>query len=270
MIRPIAFKPAAMTPAARFGLAGERYGSTPILTRPGSRLTLYGSEYIVFLLLNRFVNTLWWQAPTTCDSPAAAPTILWIENCARLVLPLRRRRLWPWARWRRFRISLSTTTAWRASGNHRPCPRQMGLWCKYVFGSKDNHVWLFSLFAGLNCSICLTIIVAVTVTKFINSEVDGHSGRNRISSMKISKYAKCSSCISLYGIVEIHNLSFTTTILSHSYRNRQIYRVNLYYGQQFFCSPCVTEKTIFRKKSVSFIPWNATYSFKQIPWNTDT
>ncbi|KAH0816823.1 hypothetical protein GEV33_005968 [Tenebrio molitor] len=32
-----------MTPAARFGLAGERYGSTPILTRPGSRLTLYGS-----------------------------------------------------------------------------------------------------------------------------------------------------------------------------------------------------------------------------------
>jgi hypothetical protein len=95
VIRPIAFKPAAMTPAARFGLAGERYGSTPILTRPGSRLTLYGSEYIVFLLLNRFVNTLWWQAPTTCDSPAAAPTILWIENCARLVLPLRRRRLWP-------------------------------------------------------------------------------------------------------------------------------------------------------------------------------
>lgn len=44
VIRPIAFKPAAMTPAARFGLAGERYGSTPILTRPGSRLTLYGSE----------------------------------------------------------------------------------------------------------------------------------------------------------------------------------------------------------------------------------
>ncbi|XP_966525.2 leucine zipper putative tumor suppressor 2 homolog isoform X1 [Tribolium castaneum] len=43
VIRPIAFKPAAMTPAARFGLAGERYGSTPILTRPGSRLTLYGS-----------------------------------------------------------------------------------------------------------------------------------------------------------------------------------------------------------------------------------
>ncbi|XP_044259201.1 leucine zipper putative tumor suppressor 2 homolog isoform X2 [Tribolium madens] len=44
VIRPIAFKPAAMTPAARFGLAGERYGSTPILTRPGSRLTLYGSS----------------------------------------------------------------------------------------------------------------------------------------------------------------------------------------------------------------------------------
>lgn len=47
VIRPIAFKPAVMTPAARFGLAGERYGSTPILTRPGSRLTLYGSEFIL-------------------------------------------------------------------------------------------------------------------------------------------------------------------------------------------------------------------------------
>nr|CAH7749291.1 unnamed protein product [Callosobruchus chinensis] len=43
VIRPIAFKP-AMTPSSRFGLAGERYGSTPILTRPGSRLTLYGSS----------------------------------------------------------------------------------------------------------------------------------------------------------------------------------------------------------------------------------
>ncbi|XP_017786974.1 PREDICTED: leucine zipper putative tumor suppressor 2 homolog [Nicrophorus vespilloides] len=43
VIRPIAFKP-ALNPAARFGIAGERYGSTPILTRPGSRLTLYGSS----------------------------------------------------------------------------------------------------------------------------------------------------------------------------------------------------------------------------------
>ncbi|CAH2002650.1 unnamed protein product [Acanthoscelides obtectus] len=43
VIRPIAFKP-AMSPSSRFGVAGERYGSTPILTRPGSRLTLYGSS----------------------------------------------------------------------------------------------------------------------------------------------------------------------------------------------------------------------------------
>lgn len=54
VIRPIAFKP-AMTPAARFGLAGERYGSTPILTRPGSRLTLYGSKY-AYVLLNENFN----------------------------------------------------------------------------------------------------------------------------------------------------------------------------------------------------------------------
>lgn len=46
VIRPIAFKPAAVTPAPRFGVCGERYGSTPILTRPGSRLTLYGSKFV--------------------------------------------------------------------------------------------------------------------------------------------------------------------------------------------------------------------------------
>lgn len=45
VIRPIAFKPTLLSPGARFGLAGERYGSTPILTRPGSRLTLYGSKF---------------------------------------------------------------------------------------------------------------------------------------------------------------------------------------------------------------------------------
>lgn len=44
VIRPIAYKPVAMTPAARFTNNGERYGSTPILTRPGSQLTLYGSS----------------------------------------------------------------------------------------------------------------------------------------------------------------------------------------------------------------------------------
>lgn len=46
VIRPIAFKPAVLTPAPRFGLSGERYGSTPILTRPGSNLTLYGSKWV--------------------------------------------------------------------------------------------------------------------------------------------------------------------------------------------------------------------------------
>ncbi|KDR08635.1 Leucine zipper putative tumor suppressor 2-like protein [Zootermopsis nevadensis] len=33
-----------MTPAARFTNSGEHYGSTPILARPGSQLTLYGSS----------------------------------------------------------------------------------------------------------------------------------------------------------------------------------------------------------------------------------
>jgi hypothetical protein len=44
VIRPIAFKPVAMTPAARFTNSGEHYSSTPILARPGSQLTLYGSK----------------------------------------------------------------------------------------------------------------------------------------------------------------------------------------------------------------------------------
>ncbi|XP_067015430.1 leucine zipper putative tumor suppressor 2 homolog isoform X2 [Anabrus simplex] len=44
VIRPIACKPTAMAPAARFSNTGERYGSTPILARPGSQLTLYGSN----------------------------------------------------------------------------------------------------------------------------------------------------------------------------------------------------------------------------------
>lgn len=41
VIRPIAFKP-----AARFGISGERYGSTPALARPGSRPLHYGSKYL--------------------------------------------------------------------------------------------------------------------------------------------------------------------------------------------------------------------------------
>ncbi|CAG9772835.1 unnamed protein product [Ceutorhynchus assimilis] len=45
VIKPIAFKPSApnnnnMMPSSRFS---DRYGSTPILTRPGSRTTMYGS-----------------------------------------------------------------------------------------------------------------------------------------------------------------------------------------------------------------------------------
>jgi hypothetical protein len=48
VIRPIAFKPVAMTPAVRFTNNGERYGSTPILARPGSQLTLYGSKIFNF------------------------------------------------------------------------------------------------------------------------------------------------------------------------------------------------------------------------------
>lgn len=70
VIRPIAFRPlqGAMSPgptegstegpthprdargarqgtAARLTNAGERYGSTPVLTRPGTRLALHGSKY---------------------------------------------------------------------------------------------------------------------------------------------------------------------------------------------------------------------------------
>ena len=63
VIRPIAFRPlqGAMSPgppgsnphsnrgvrqgAARLSNAGERYGSTPVLTRPGTRLALHGSKY---------------------------------------------------------------------------------------------------------------------------------------------------------------------------------------------------------------------------------
>lgn len=46
VIRPIAFRPIGMSPAARFGLDGERYGSTPILTRSSS------SDYKHHLVLN--------------------------------------------------------------------------------------------------------------------------------------------------------------------------------------------------------------------------
>ncbi|KAL0269509.1 UNVERIFIED_CONTAM: hypothetical protein PYX00_007213 [Menopon gallinae] len=42
VVRPIAFKPVGLN--SRFSNSGERYGSTPILTRPGSQLTLYGSS----------------------------------------------------------------------------------------------------------------------------------------------------------------------------------------------------------------------------------
>jgi hypothetical protein len=57
VIRPIAFKPVAMTPAARFTNNGERYGSTPILARPGSQLTLYGSKTLYNVAKNTWLNT---------------------------------------------------------------------------------------------------------------------------------------------------------------------------------------------------------------------
>lgn len=44
VLRPVACRPLAMAPAARFGNGGERYGSTPVLARPCSQLTLYGSN----------------------------------------------------------------------------------------------------------------------------------------------------------------------------------------------------------------------------------
>ncbi|KAI5706415.1 hypothetical protein M8J75_007956 [Diaphorina citri] len=40
VLRPVAFKPVSM----RFSNHGERYGSTPILARPGSQMTCYGSS----------------------------------------------------------------------------------------------------------------------------------------------------------------------------------------------------------------------------------
>lgn len=43
VIRPIAFKP-TISSSSRFDNSGERYGSTPILTRPSSGLTLYESK----------------------------------------------------------------------------------------------------------------------------------------------------------------------------------------------------------------------------------
>ncbi|KAL1460963.1 hypothetical protein WDU94_012897, partial [Cyamophila willieti] len=40
VLRPVAFKPVSV----RFSNHGERYGSTPVLTRPGSQITCYGSS----------------------------------------------------------------------------------------------------------------------------------------------------------------------------------------------------------------------------------
>jgi hypothetical protein len=48
-----------MTPAARFTNNGERYGSTPILARPGSQLTLYGSKtYKIAKICNEILKQL--------------------------------------------------------------------------------------------------------------------------------------------------------------------------------------------------------------------
>ncbi|KAJ8938026.1 hypothetical protein NQ314_011623 [Rhamnusium bicolor] len=76
VIRPIAFKPAAMTPSARFGITGERYGSTPILTRPGSRLTLYGSSNDLHqqnVTLNNY--SLDRKLRSSCPSASSSPPL---------------------------------------------------------------------------------------------------------------------------------------------------------------------------------------------------
>lgn len=58
VVRPIAFKPVGMSPGSRFSNNGERYGSTPILARPGSQLTLYGSKSAILFPSSFSANTV--------------------------------------------------------------------------------------------------------------------------------------------------------------------------------------------------------------------
>ncbi|XP_046980268.1 leucine zipper putative tumor suppressor 2 [Schistocerca americana] len=44
VVRPVACRPLPLAMGAASRLAGDRYGSTPVLARPGSQLTLYGSS----------------------------------------------------------------------------------------------------------------------------------------------------------------------------------------------------------------------------------
>ncbi|XP_054262360.1 leucine zipper putative tumor suppressor 2 homolog isoform X2 [Macrosteles quadrilineatus] len=80
VIRPVAFKPVS---SARFTNHGERYGSTPILARPGSHLTLYGSSND--LLHNRTSNSNF-----SLDRKAISPSPLALSS---LPLPSGRGRL---------------------------------------------------------------------------------------------------------------------------------------------------------------------------------
>ncbi|XP_065157817.1 leucine zipper putative tumor suppressor 2 homolog isoform X2 [Atheta coriaria] len=81
LIRPIAFKPStasSLNSGSRFGLTGERYGSTPILTRPGSRLTLYGSSSDVRQSsINPGINnySLDRKLRSSCQSMNASPSL---------------------------------------------------------------------------------------------------------------------------------------------------------------------------------------------------
>ncbi|KAJ8960475.1 hypothetical protein NQ318_013759 [Aromia moschata] len=65
-----------MTPSARFGIAGERYGSTPILTRPGSRLTLYGSNNDLHQQSSNLMNySLDRKLRSACPSASSSPPL---------------------------------------------------------------------------------------------------------------------------------------------------------------------------------------------------
>ncbi|BET01738.1 Fez1 [Nesidiocoris tenuis] len=69
VIRPVAYKPSLAN--SRFSTCGQRYGSTPILARPNSRLTLYGS------------STELWRERKTTVSPSLAMSSL-PSDCGRL------------------------------------------------------------------------------------------------------------------------------------------------------------------------------------------
>lgn len=74
VIKPIAFKASPLT-TTRFDVAGERYGSTPVLTRPGSRITVYGSSNDlrpIHATHNHSINSLDRKLRSSCIS---SPTL---------------------------------------------------------------------------------------------------------------------------------------------------------------------------------------------------